>query len=116
MNRSFVAIAGRMDELRQDGVGLRAEAAELKDIRVHWVRWRDGWEKRLHHNEAQFLRNVAELNAAFDHRVITSDANFRDSLRAQHTEYLMALEKANNRTSRSGCGPISTAFVSSMSG
>jgi 2-polyprenyl-3-methyl-5-hydroxy-6-metoxy-1,4-benzoquinol methylase len=90
-----MTVSGRVDELKQDGVGLRTEAAELKDIRVHWIRWRESWEKRLHHNEAHFLRSVAELNAAFDHRVVTADANFRDSLRAQHTEYLVALEKAN---------------------
>ncbi|HYI95242.1 MAG TPA: class I SAM-dependent methyltransferase [Bryobacteraceae bacterium] len=95
VNRSLVAVSGRIDKLKQDGVGLRAEATELKDIRVHWIRWRESWEKRLHHNEAQFLRSVAELNGAFEHRVSASDVSFRDSLRVQHSEYLVALEKAN---------------------
>ena len=83
VNRSLAAIAGRLDESNT----LRAEAAELKDIRVHWIRWRDTWEKRLHHNEAHFLRSVGELNAAFEY-------SGREKLRAQHAEYLVALDKA----------------------
>jgi O-antigen chain-terminating methyltransferase len=94
VNRSLVAIAGRLDELKRDGDGLRAEASELKDIRVHWIRWRESWEKRLHYNEAHFLRSVGELNGSFEHKLIVADAGFRESLRAQHSEYMVALGKA----------------------
>lgn len=93
VNRSLVAIGGRLDELNRAGDGLRAEAAELKDIRVHWIRWRDSWEKRLHHNEAKFLRSIGELNASYEQRVLSADAGFRESLRLQHIEYVSALEK-----------------------
>jgi O-antigen chain-terminating methyltransferase len=71
---------------------IRAEAAELKDIRAHWLVWRESWEKRLHRNEAHFLRSVAELNASFEQRLATADAGFRESLRVQHAEYVAALE------------------------
>ena len=97
-NRTLVSIGGSIEELRRDLVRdtqpLLAEAAELKDIRAHWIRWRESWEKRLHLNEAQFLKSVSELNAAFEQRMFTVDANFRDSLRAQHGEYLQALQKS----------------------
>ena len=48
MNRSLVAIGSALDQLRIDSEGLRSEAAELKDIRAHWLRWRESWEKQIH--------------------------------------------------------------------
>jgi O-antigen chain-terminating methyltransferase len=94
VNRSLAAIASNLNELKRDGESLRSEAAELKDIRAHWLQWRESWEKRIHHNEAHFLRSVGELNAAFEHKSLVADSNFRESLRLQHSEYLTALDKA----------------------
>jgi 2-polyprenyl-3-methyl-5-hydroxy-6-metoxy-1,4-benzoquinol methylase len=90
VNRSLAAIGASIEELKV----LRSEAAELKDIRVHWIQWRESWENRLHQNEAHFLRSVAELNASFDHKLLNAESNFRDSLRAQHSEYLVSLEQS----------------------
>jgi O-antigen chain-terminating methyltransferase len=90
VNRSLAAIGANIDELKV----LRSETSELKDIRAHWIQWRESWEKRLVRNEAHFLRSVAELNASFDHKVLNAEANFRDSLRAQHAEYLVSLERS----------------------
>jgi len=89
VNRSLVAIGSAINELR----GLRSEAAELKDIRTHWLTWRESWEKRLYQNEAQFLRSVAELNASLEYRLQTAEVNFRDNLKGQHADYLGALDK-----------------------
>ena len=74
---------------------LKAEAAELKDIRKHWVEWRAGWEHKLATNEVSFLRSAAELQGAFQHRVNQLEATFADKLRVQHTDYLGALDRAN---------------------
>jgi O-antigen chain-terminating methyltransferase len=90
VNRTLVALGDKI----QVPEALRAEAAELKDIRAHWMIWRESWEKRLHRNEAHFLRSVAELNASFEHRLTTADAGFRDSLRIQHADFVAALERS----------------------
>ena len=90
VNRSLASLG----EIRKDAEALRAEAVELKDIRSHWLQWRESWEKRLHRNEAHFLRSVADLNAAFEQRVHTADSNYRDKLQAQHDDYLAALDRS----------------------
>lgn len=94
VNRSLVAVGAKLGEMQREADLLKADAAELKDIRAHWVEWREGWEKRLHRSEAHFLRSVAELNAAMEKRLIDADANYREHLRGQHTDYLGALDRA----------------------
>jgi O-antigen chain-terminating methyltransferase len=69
--------------------------AEFGDIRKHWSEWRLGWEHKLATNEIQFLRSVADLQAAFGHRADLMDANYRDTVRAQHAEFTAALAQAN---------------------
>jgi 2-polyprenyl-3-methyl-5-hydroxy-6-metoxy-1,4-benzoquinol methylase len=72
---------------------LKAEASELKDVRTHWIDWRRGWEEKLSTNEIQFLRAAADLQGAFQHRVNQVEANFRDIVKAQHSDYLGALDR-----------------------
>ena len=73
---------------------LRGEAQQLKDIRLHWVEWRTGWEQKLAAIEIQFLRSVAELQASFQHRVTLMDANYREQVKAQHADFEGALDRA----------------------
>lgn len=72
---------------------LKAEAGELKDVRTHWIDWRRAWEEKLSTNEIQFLRAAADLQGAFQHRVNQVEANFRDIVKAQHSDYLGALDR-----------------------
>jgi len=74
---------------------LKSETGELKDIRKHWIEWRADWEKKLATNEIQFLRNAADIQGAFQHRVGLMEASFRETVRGQHAEYLAALDQAN---------------------
>jgi 2-polyprenyl-3-methyl-5-hydroxy-6-metoxy-1,4-benzoquinol methylase len=74
-------------------VELQREVQELKDIRVHWAAWRSEWEVKLAHNEMQFLRSVADLQGTFQHRVTLMENNFRDIVKAQHSDYLGALDR-----------------------
>jgi 2-polyprenyl-3-methyl-5-hydroxy-6-metoxy-1,4-benzoquinol methylase len=74
-------------ELRGEAGELRDEARELKDIRTHWVEWRTGWEQKLAATEIHFLRSIAELQAAFQHRVTLMDANYREQVKAQHADF-----------------------------
>jgi O-antigen chain-terminating methyltransferase len=85
-NRTLVAMGNRIAE--QEKVG-----EELKDIRNHWAEWRFEWERKLAQNEMQFLRSVADLQGGFQHRATLMDANYRDAMRGQHTEFTGALER-----------------------
>ncbi len=55
----------------------------LADLAEHWSQLRGSWEHRLEQSEVQFLRTVAELQAAFQHTAGT-----------QHAEFAAALQKA----------------------
>ena len=82
LNRALAAMGDRI-----------AVAEELKDIRNHWAEWRIEWERKLAQNEVQFLRSVADLQGSFQHRATLMDANYRDAMRGQHTEFTGALER-----------------------
>ena len=81
--RAISVLAGALDEV-----------AEVKDLRAHWIQWRAEWEQKLFLNETQFLRSVADLQGAFQHRASLMEANFRDIARSQHTDYLAALDRS----------------------
>jgi len=72
---------------------LMAEAQELKDIRLHWVDWRQQWEHKLVVNETKLLRGLAELNAAFQHRTGQNESFFRDQIKLQHADFEAALDR-----------------------
>src|SRR5580704_11057142 len=66
----------------------------MKDAHAHWIEWRAGWKQKLFLNETQFLRSLADLQGAFQHRATLMEANFRDIARTQHSEYLNALDRS----------------------
>ena len=67
---------------------------EMADMRKHWAEWRAGWEHKLAQNEIQFLRSVADLQGAFQHRATLMDMSFRETVRAQHADFTGALERS----------------------
>jgi O-antigen chain-terminating methyltransferase len=79
--------------LRSDGAQITVEAG---DIRRHWIEWRSNWEQKLATNEVQFLRSVADLQGAYQHRVTQIESNFRDIVKAQHGDYLGALDRGTS--------------------
>jgi O-antigen chain-terminating methyltransferase len=96
-NRALSRLAAGLDDLRGaiSALGdLKEEARELKDIRTHWSVWRQEWEHKLSVNEVQFLRSVADLQAAFTHRATLMESSFREMTRGQHGDYLGALERS----------------------
>jgi 2-polyprenyl-3-methyl-5-hydroxy-6-metoxy-1,4-benzoquinol methylase len=93
LNRSIKSLDQRIDSVART-------AEELKDIRSHWTTWRSEWEHKLATNEMQFLRSVADLQIAFQHRATLMETNFRDSVKAQHADYLGALERATLDTQK----------------
>jgi 2-polyprenyl-3-methyl-5-hydroxy-6-metoxy-1,4-benzoquinol methylase len=91
-NRALVSLAGHANEQNNR---LTDEVRELKDIRGHWVELRADWDRKVAANEVQFLRSVADLQGAFQHRSTLMESNFREIVHAQHADYLGALERAN---------------------
>ena len=104
-NRAFMEVTSRLaeihaefhaefkpevEELRKE---FRGEVQQLKDIRHHWAEWRLDWERKLAENEIQFLRSVADLQGAFQHRSTMMEVNFREQVRGQHAEFTAALER-----------------------
>jgi 2-polyprenyl-3-methyl-5-hydroxy-6-metoxy-1,4-benzoquinol methylase len=81
-NRALVELGNRLA-----AVHALALAEEMKDIRDHWIEWRAEWERKLERNEIQALRNVADLQGAFQHRVDMVDSTWRESLVAQHKAF-----------------------------
>ncbi|HKW96286.1 MAG TPA: class I SAM-dependent methyltransferase [Bryobacteraceae bacterium] len=87
VNRVCAVQAGAIQQLE-------AEAQQMKDTRSHWAAWRTDWEHKLALNEMQFLRSVADLQTAFQYRVTLMETNFREMMKAQHADYLGALDRA----------------------
>jgi 2-polyprenyl-3-methyl-5-hydroxy-6-metoxy-1,4-benzoquinol methylase len=71
-----------------------AEVREIRDMRAHWIEWRADWERKIALNEIQFLRSVADLQGAFQHRSTLMESNFREMVKAQHADYLGAIDRA----------------------
>jgi 2-polyprenyl-3-methyl-5-hydroxy-6-metoxy-1,4-benzoquinol methylase len=94
-NREIVAsLEATMEALNQMNRAI-GSLAGLHDIRSHWAVWRAEWERKLAANEMQFLRSVADLQTAFQHRVTLIESNFREMVNAQHRDYLGALDRAD---------------------
>jgi O-antigen chain-terminating methyltransferase len=116
-NRALVELGGRLEAAQenlraaQESLGRNIQAAqeglgqeirmvqeslgpEMADIRKHWAEWRAGWEYKLAQNEIQFLRSVADLQGAFQHRVTLMDTSFRETVRTQHADFMGALERS----------------------
>ncbi len=90
-NRALARLAAQEEAYADE---FRGEARELKDIRAHWAAWRADWEQKLATNEIQFLRSVADLQGAFQHRASLMESNFRDLMRSQHADFTGALDRS----------------------
>jgi O-antigen chain-terminating methyltransferase len=78
-NRALAAIGG------PDQVG---------DLRAHWSQWRREWERRLAAVETEYLRSVAELQGAFQHRTSLLETSLRELVKSQHAEFTALHERA----------------------
>jgi O-antigen chain-terminating methyltransferase len=76
-------------------VRLEDEARQLRDMRSHWAQWRQEWEAKLSQNEIMFLRNLAESQGAYQHRVTLLEVAYRELVKSQHLDYQNALERAS---------------------
>jgi 2-polyprenyl-3-methyl-5-hydroxy-6-metoxy-1,4-benzoquinol methylase len=93
-NRTLVQLAAETGE-RIDTVfaPLKDETGYLRDLAQHWNQWRAEWEQRLATNEIQFLRSIADMQGAYQHRSTLMESNFRAIVQAQHEDYKGALDR-----------------------
>ncbi|MGH9673752.1 MAG: class I SAM-dependent methyltransferase, partial [Bryobacteraceae bacterium] len=89
------AVLGALEDANRALAAVATEGAEMHDLRVHWEQWRRDWEQKLSANEVQFLRSVADLQVAFQHRATLMESNYRDLVRSQHESFTLALERAS---------------------
>jgi len=86
-NREVMAcVESTLDALSAMNRVLAATAAlpgDFRDMRAHWATWRTEWERNLTSHETQFLRSIAELQGAFQHRVTLIETNFRELVKSQ---------------------------------
>jgi len=90
------ATEGRAIVAEREAANLRERARELADVRVHWHEWRLEWERKLSINEVQFLRSVADLNGAYQHRTSQLEANFRSINDRQHRDFEGLVARSND--------------------
>ena len=83
----------RENQIRDD---FAAPIQELLDVRRHWAEWRVGFEDARNKSEIHILRTVAELQAAFQHRVTLMEEAFRGLVQFQHDDFEAAVAR-NNR-------------------
>ncbi|HVW85436.1 MAG TPA: class I SAM-dependent methyltransferase [Bryobacteraceae bacterium] len=90
-NRILVSLAAQTNERL---AAMQPLPGQMDDMRKHWTGWTAEWERKLAANEIQFLRNTADLQGAFQHRVTQIESSFRDMVKSQHANYLGALDRA----------------------
>lgn len=116
-NRTIAAMAARIDvsggsvedvrhDLRQLTDDWHGRVEEIGDMRKHWEQWRAGWEQKLFINETQFLRSVADLQGAFQHRVTQIESNFRDIVKSQHADFSRALTQSGEENQKRFWGEV----------
>jgi 2-polyprenyl-3-methyl-5-hydroxy-6-metoxy-1,4-benzoquinol methylase len=87
-NHAMAALSARIEAASTDLLG---EAQQLKDVRAHWSQWRVDWEQKLAANEIHFLKSIAEMQSAFQHRVTLMDANYREQVKEHHANFEVAM-------------------------
>jgi O-antigen chain-terminating methyltransferase len=96
-NRALSEMGGRLAAQGSElGGRLAAQerlGEEMEDMRTHWAEWRKGWEHKLEQNEVAFLRSVADLQGAFQHRVTLMEASHRDLMAGHNTNFHAAMER-----------------------
>jgi O-antigen chain-terminating methyltransferase len=92
-NRAVSMLAGHVEEFR-------AGAADMKDLRTHWVQWREQWERDLAKTQIQYLRTLSDLQGAWQHRVTLQDETHREHMKSLHADFTASLERSNQEVQK----------------
>lgn len=90
-NRTVAALAGQVHSRTNE---LENELRETRDLRGHWIQWRQHWEQKLGETEIQFLRSLSDLQGAWQHRVTLMDQQHREYMKSLHTEFQGSIDQA----------------------
>lgn len=71
----------------------RSLAVYHQDQLTNATEWRAGIEERRYLNEIHMLRTVSELQSAFHLRASLIEQNFRDSIRQQHDDFTVEMDR-----------------------
>ncbi len=100
-NRALLALsaqAGAAQRTAGEAVRAAGDAArDARDASAHWHDWRTGWERKLEEIETRFLRSVAELQSAFQHRATLMESNMRENVRDQKEAFSALLNDLQAR-------------------
>lgn len=97
-NRSVVeCIDATLEALNENNRSLNALAGRIQDLNDHWAAWRAAWEQKLNQTEVQFLRSVAELQAAVQQRIGAADAAFEEKLGEHAAEMAGLLRESHHQ-------------------
>jgi O-antigen chain-terminating methyltransferase len=94
-NHAMVGAVEAILEAMRENNRILGEIGSLRDLHSNWNTWRTEWQQKLAANETQFLRSLADLQIAYQHRASMMESNFRDLMRAQHTDFHAALQRSN---------------------
>src|SRR6185503_4618885 len=67
--------------------------ADLEHWRSGFEQWRASFEETRNVSEIRMLRTVAELQSAYNLRASLIDQNFRDSVRQQHDDFTVEMDR-----------------------
>ncbi|HEV8038289.1 MAG TPA: class I SAM-dependent methyltransferase [Bryobacteraceae bacterium] len=95
-NRAVATLSARLA-----AVASADATQQLNDLRTHWSHWRVEWEKKLASVEITFLRSVSDQLNAFQYRVTSMDAGYREQMRAQHANFEAALGRSSEAIQQS---------------
>jgi O-antigen chain-terminating methyltransferase len=106
-NTQVQAVRAEAEPLRAEARVLRGKTSELVDLASHWHRWREEWQLKLHKNEVEFLKSVADLNMAVQQKIMHLETTWqqRAALNDRRGEELLqqqisALDAAYQKTAR----------------
>ena len=89
-----------MNETNRYLAAVGRETAEMRDVRAHWTHWREEWERMLTQNEIYYLRGIADMRAATDHRIAGSEGSYRELIKLQHAEFSDSLRRSMEETQK----------------
>ena len=103
-NRATMAcVQATLEALTDVSRGLASLSASQADLLLkfqdleHWrsgfEQWRAGFEDQRNTSEIRMLRTVAELQSAYNLRASLIDQNFRDSIRQQHDDFTVEMDR-----------------------
>lgn len=88
---SMECVQATMEALTAMNRSLAALSAYVAAAKEKW----EESEQRTIRNEVHVLRTISELQAAYQHRLTTQEDTFKQMVRAQHSDYLGALDRNN---------------------